>query len=521
MKRSMWFFGLLLAVAGLSSFRTADIAVSRPDRAQRRSLAKLERSYEYIRKMYVDSVDMAPLVEEAIRSMVQQLDPHTEYASAAEMAEFWSLYRGKFGGIGIQTQWIRDSLVVTSLLSGGAAEEAGIRPDDRIVRVDGRAVKEIPASELISAMRGDAGSKVKILVIRRGIRLPILYEIVRREIPVPSVELAYRVDSAVGYIRLIRFGQTTMREVQRAYEELDRPKELILDLRGNGGGLLDQAIALSGFFLPKGSRIVSTEGRSVPSVVHSARRNPVFPAEGRLVVLIDERSASASEIFAGAIQDNDRGTIIGRRTYGKGLVQQPIEFRDGSMIRLTIARYYTPSGRCIQKPYEKGHGEEYENDLIERYERGEFFSQDSIKQSGPQFKTRLGRTVYGSGGIMPDIFVPEDTSDVTSYYKEALISGLIYQYAFNFADSHRQELNELETNEELVRYLDRQNIVGKFADFAQHRGLRRRNLMLYKSRKLFRKSLYASIINNVKETEQFYEFINSDDAVVELSLIHI
>lgn len=331
MKRSMWFFGLLLAVAGLSSFRTADIAVSRPDRAQRRSLAKLERSYEYIRKMYVDSVDMAPLVEEAIRSMVQQLDPHTEYASAAEMAEFWSLYRGKFGGIGIQTQWIRDSLVVTSLLSGGAAEEAGIRPDDRIVRVDGRAVKEIPASELISAMRGDAGSKVKILVIRRGIRLPILYEIVRREIPVPSVELAYRVDSAVGYIRLIRFGQTTMREVQRAYEELDRPKELILDLRGNGGGLLDQAIALSGFFLPKGSRIVSTEGRSVPSVVHSARRNPVFPAEGRLVVLIDERSASASEIVSGALQDWDRAIIVGRAASEKDWCSGNICFRTGRL----------------------------------------------------------------------------------------------------------------------------------------------------------------------------------------------
>ena len=255
----MWFFGLLLAVAGLSSFRTADIAVSRPDRAQRRSLAKLERSYEYIRKMYVDSVDMAPLVEEAIRSMVQQLDPHTEYASAAEMAEFWSLYRGKFGGIGIQTQWIRDSLVVTSLLSGGAAEEAGIRPDDRIVRVDGRTVKEIPASELISVMRGDAGSKVKILVIRRGV------------CQLPSVELAYRVDSAVGYIKLIRFGQTTMREVQRAYEELDRPKELILDLRGNGGGLLDQAIALSGFFLPKGSRTVRSPFRPPESGISGRR----------------------------------------------------------------------------------------------------------------------------------------------------------------------------------------------------------------------------------------------------------
>ena len=302
--------------------------------------------------MYVDSVDMAPLVEEAIRSMVQQLDPHTEYASAAEMAEFWSLYRGKFGGIGIQTQWIRDSLVVTSLLSGGAAEEAGIRPDDRIVRVDGRTVKEIPASELISVMRGDAGSKVKILVIRRGIRLPILYEIVRREIPVPSVELAYRVDSAVGYIKLIRFGQTTPARGAAGLRRTGSSEGLILDLRGNGGGLLDQAIALSGFFLPKGSRIVSTEGRSVPSVVHSVRRNPVFPAEGRLVVLIDERSASASEIVCGALQDWDRAIIVGRRSSEKGW-RNGVPASGRSALRLVIARYHTPF-REIQRPYVKG-----------------------------------------------------------------------------------------------------------------------------------------------------------------------
>ena len=279
-------------------------------------------------------------------------------------------------------------------------------------------------------------------------------------------------------------------------------------------GIMQTAIQMANIFLPKNRLILYTEGRKSPREEYVSDGRGAFQSLP-LVVLVDETSASASEIFAGAIQDNDRGTIIGRRTFGKGLVQQPIEFRDGSLIRLTIARYYTPSGRCIQKPYEKGHGEEYENDLLERYERGEFFSADSIKQSGPQYKTRLGRTVYGSGGIMPDIFIPEDTSDVTSYYREAMLSGLVHQYAFRFTDEHRKELNEMDSNEEIVRYLDQQNVVGKFADFANRRGLRRRNLMLYKSRKLFKLVIYGNIINNVKDTSQFYEYINSDDPTVE------
>ncbi len=467
---------------------------------------------------YVDTVDMTELVEQAMPSILAELDPHSGYTCAKDAEASIESLKGSFSGIGVTFNMQNDTAHIISIIKGGPSEKVGLLAGDRIVSVDGQPIagQKISADDCRNRMKGKKGTKVKLGIRRTGEKNTLYYTITRGDIPVRSIEAAYMLTPQTGYVKIKSFSETTYPELLVALTKLNQKgfKNLIIDLRDNTGGIMQTAIQMANIFLPKDRLILYTEGRKFPREEYKSDGRGAFQSLP-LTVLVNEGSASASEIFAGAIQDNDRGTIIGRRTYGKGLVQQPIEFRDGSMVRLTIARYYTPSGRCIQKPYEKGHGEEYENDLMERYEHGEFFSQDSIRQSGPQFKTLLGRTVYGSGGIMPDFFVPEDTSDVTSYYKEAMISGLVYQYAFNFADGHRRELNELKTNEEIVRYLERQNIVGSFADFAQHRGLPRRNLMLYKSRKLFRRSLYASIINNVKETEQFYEFINSDDAAVE------
>ena len=391
----------------------------------------------------------------------------------------------------------------------------GILAGDRIVTADTVSLVGMDTDSVMKHLKGVKGSKVKLGIKRHGTKDLQYFTVVRGDIPVVSVDAYYMLDEKTGYIRVKNFGEQTYAEMLVALAELniEGMARLIVDLRGNRGGYMHIAIQMVNEFLPAGKLIVYTEGRKSP--------REEFRSDGRgsfqrlpIVVLVDEGSASASEIFAGAVQDNDRGTIVGRRTFGKGLVQQPMEFRDGSVVRLTVARYYTPSGRCIQKPYEKGHDEEYENDLIARYERGEFFSQDSIHQEGEQYQTSIGRIVYGGGGIMPDIFVPEDTTGVTSYYREAVFTGLIRQFAFAYSDENRAKLASLRTSERMEQFLRKENLLEKFAQFAEKRHLRRRNLMLQKSRRLFERNIYGTIIYNVGEMKDYLMFIGKDDPTV-------
>lgn len=480
------------------------------------STNKINDLLRIIDDQYVDTVNMADMVEEVMPLVLSELDPHSAYISATDARASVEDLKGSFSGIGVTFTIQHDTIHIINVIKGGPSEKVGLLAGDRIVEIDGKPYvgKGINNEGAMKRLKGEKDTKVKLGIKRTGEKKLLSFTVTRGDIPVHSIEATYMLTPETGYIKVKKFGETTYPELLVSLAKLNQEgfKNLVIDLRGNEGGYMHSAIQMVNTFLPKNRLILYTQGRKSPREEYFSDGQGTFQ-QIPLVVLVDEGSASASEIFAGAIQDNDRGTIIGRRSFGKGLVQQPIEFRDGSIVRLTIARYYTPSGRCIQKPYEKGKSDAYENDLIERYERGEFFSKDSIHQKGPEYKTRIGRTVYGNGGIMPDIFIPEDTSNTTSYFKEALLSGLVYQFAFDYSDKNRTELNKLSLKE-MIDFLDRDRLLEKFATFAQKRGLKRRNLMLYKSRKLFELNIYAAIINNIKDTNDFYEYLNSNDPAV-------
>lgn len=476
---------------------------------------KINYLFQLIENKYVDTISIDSIVEEAVPEILSKLDPHSAYIPARDAQAANEDLKGSFSGIGISFRMEKDTVTVMSVIHGGPAEKVGILAGDRIVTANGQDLCKMESTNVMKHLKGERDSEVKLEVIRHGHKEKLIFVVIRGDIPIESIDATYMMDNNIGYIRVKSFGDQTYTEMLYALANLHvrGMNSLIVDLRGNRGGYMHTAIQMVNEFLPKDRLIVYTEGRSVEREDYFSNGHGSFQ-QIPLVVLIDEMSASSSEIFAGAIQDNDRGTVIGRRSFGKGLVQQGLDFNDGSIVRLTIARYHTPSGRCIQKPYVKGHGEDYENELMMRYERGEFYSEDSIRQGGEQYYTTQGRIVYGGGGIRPDIFVPDDSTGVTSYYKAAAFSGLIAQFCFEVVDQNREVLNSLPTLEEKVEWMDRQNMLESFARYGQKHSLPRRNLMMQKSQKLFRRSIYSGIIYNSSDMNDYLKFLNQNDPAI-------
>lgn len=483
--------------------------------------SRLSNLLHIIDDQYVDSVNIDSLVEKAIPQILAELDPHSVYISAKDVQLATDDLKGSFSGVGIEFIIRDDTIRVQNVIKDGPANRAGLLAGDKIVSINGKPFvgKIVTNEEAMHRLKGPKDSKVLIGVKRFGEKGVKVFTVTRGDISVNSISACYMINDTTGYIRVKSFGERTYAEMLSALQTLniEGADHLIIDLRDNGGGILEAAVQMANEFLPKNRLIIYTQGRKSPRAEYRSNGKGSYQ-HIPMVVLINEGTASAAEIFAGAMQDNDRATIVGRRSFGKGLVQQQIQFPDGSMIRLTVARYYTPSGRCIQKPFKPGDNADYENDLLTRYRHGEFFSQDSIKHVGPAYHTNNGRTVYGGGGITPDIFVPEDTSHVTSYYKEAAMSGLILQYAFNYTDQHRPALSKFTEMMPLANYLDRQNLVNDFANYAARYGLRRRNLMIMRSHSLLQNYIDSRIIYNILDEQAWIEYLNLSDETVKAAL---
>lgn len=463
---------------------------------------KMLQTIAYVRNYYVDPVLLDTIYEKAIPALLSELDPHSEYIPAKMFSEVNESLEGEFDGIGIVFNASTDTITVLSVIPNGPSSAAGVRPGDRIVKIDGRSVagQKIGQDSMVKLMRGKRGTRVKLGVKRASLKELVNIEVTRAPIEIHSIETAFMLneESKIGFVRLSQFARTSYSEMHSAIERLNAEgmRGLIIDLRGNGGGFLDQAILIANEFLPENSLIVYTEDRFGQQIKEYSRGNG-NSAELEIAILVDETSASSSEILAGAIQDNDRGIIIGRRTFGKGLVQSQIPFNDGSAIRLTVARYYTPSGRSIQRPYTNGDDMAYHMDLIDRYNRNEFFSADSIHFDKSQtFKTKGGRTVYGGGGIMPDVFIPLDTLGMSDYYYKVWNTNVLYRYTVDFTDRHRAEMDKIETLAELDALLSRSNLLANFVAYAERNGVAKDEAGLALSREVIEAQLRAYIGRN-------------------------
>lgn len=482
---------------------------------------KINSAIYYVLNDYVDSVPVGEINEDVIPAILKNLDPHSVYIPAKDFQKYNEPLTGNFSGIGVLFNMNEDTVAIIRPVNNGPSELVGILPGDRIIEVEGTVVAgvKMDSEEIVSMLKGKKGTPVKIKVKRRGVTELIDFEIIRDDIPIYSVDVHYMITDEIGYVKISNFAQTTYREFLSAIEDLKSQgmTKIIVDLRSNGGGIMDAATKIADQFLVDGRLMVYTEGRSRP------RKNDYATSKGLLhedevVILIDEFSASASEILAGAIQDNDRGLIIGRRSFGKGLVQEQMTFSDGSAIRLTVAKYYTPTGRSIQKPYTDDR-EEYYNDLSYRYLNGEFENRDSISFSDSlKFVTPGGRVVYGGGGIMPDIFVPVDTTYYTEYLNRATNLGLPHRFAFHYSDQHREALEKLSTVSEITSYLDDNDLKTEFQEYAATKGLKINHEEFAVSQKFIVTQIKAFIARNIIDNEGFYPIIKDIDPTLMVAL---